>query len=305
MIKKIFRKSIYFLFFTKNYFIKFLMLLLLFIGITIHQNNSVTVTRYKVSNEKIPKSFNNFKIVQLSDIQNDYQGEKIIYLYKKIKKEKPDIIVITGDLVDLKKYNKENTLELLDYINDVAPIYFVYGNHEIAANIQNNHDSLIDEMKDLGVRILDIESDTISIDGEHINIIGIQDPSAARGIERLSEISNGEEIIRVMIDEVLNKVTDKEKFTLLLSHRPEYFEAYISPYIDLVLSGHAHGGQIRLPFIGGLYSPNQGYFPKYTSGVHKIDNTKMIISRGLGNSYRFSLRIFNTPEIVSITLKSK
>lgn len=300
LIKVIFE----FIIFTVKCCLAFALVIFVFVGITIYQNSTIKVTKYDVKNSKIPKSFNDFKIVQLSDIHNDYYGDKLTDLIDKVKKEEPNIIVITGDLVDAQRYNVENTLDFIDAIKDIAPIYFIYGNHDICIEGDSYYTRMVEDLENRGVIFLNIKEDKITIGDDSINIIGIQDPSVVYAIEKFAYLETSEEKTRAMIEEVLNEVDTENNFTIMLAHRPEYFEVYTNYNIDLVLTGHAHGGQFRIPFIGGLYAPNQGLFPKYTSGVHSSNNTEMIISRGLGNS-RFPIRVFNTPEIVSITLKSK
>ena len=300
LIKVIFE----FIIFTVKCCLAFALVIFVFVGITIYQNSTIKVTKYDVKNSKIPKSFNDFKIVQLSDIHNDYYGDKLTDLIDKVKKEEPNIIVITGDLVDAQRYNVENTLNFIDAIKDIAPIYFIYGNHDICIEGDSYYTRMVEDLENRGVIFLNIKEDKITIGDDSINIIGIQDPSVVYAIEKFAYLETSEEITRGMIQEFLNEVDTENNFTIMLAHRPEYFEVYANYNIDLVLTGHAHGGQFRIPFIGGLYAPNQGLFPKYTSGVHSSNNTEMIISRGLGNS-RFPIRVFNTPEIVSITLKSK
>lgn len=293
-----------FIVFTVKCCLAFALIVFVFVGITIYQNSTIKVTEYSIKNKKLPKSFNNFKIVQLSDIHNDYDGDKLNDLTNKVKKEEPNIIVITGDLVDAQRYNVPNTLNFIDAIKDIAPIYFIYGNHDIGIEGDSYYTRMVEDLEARGVTFLNIKNNTIAIGNDSINIVGIQDPSVVHAIERLAVLETQEEKTRKMIEEVLNGIDDKNNFTLMLAHRPEYFKIYTDYNIDLVLTGHAHGGQFRMPLIGGLYAPNQGLLPKYTSGVHRNNNTEMIISRGLGNS-RFPIRIFNTPEIVSITLKSK
>ena len=300
LIKVIFE----FIIFTVKCCLAFALVIFVFVGITIYQNSTIKVTKYDVKNSKIPKSFNDFKIVQLSDIHNDYYGDKLTDLIDKVKKEEPNIIVITGDLVDAQRYNVENTLDFIDAIKDIAPIYFIYGKHDICIEGDSYYTRMVEDLENRGVIFLNIKEDKITIGDDSINIIGIQDPSVVYAIEKFAYLETSEEKTRAMIEEVLNEVDTENNFTIMLAHRPEYFEVYTNYNIDLVLTGHAHGGQFRIPFIGGLYAPNQGLFPKYTSGVHSSNNTEMIISRGLGNS-RFPIRVFNTPEIVSITLKSK
>lgn len=300
----IFKKTVEFIIFTLKCLLSLSLVTFIFVAITYHQNSSITVNKYKIKSKSIPKSFNNFKIVHLSDIHNDYYGYKLENLVSKIEKESPDIIVITGDLVDAQKYNVENTLGFVESIKNIAPIYFVYGNHDIAINGDAHYKRMVEQLKEKGIIFMNIESDSIIRGGDSINILGIQDPSTVYSIEDFNNIYSTEEKVRLMLDKVVENKTNKESFTILLSHRPEFINIYKEYEVDLVLSGHAHGGQFRIPFLGGIYAPGQGFFPKYTAGLHEENDTKLIISRGLGNS-RLPVRIFNTPELVSITLKSK
>ena len=224
------------------------------------------------------------KILQISDLHDATFGESQRKLVKKIKKTNPNLIFITGDLIDSNRYNLDQSLELVrQIIGDIAPIYYVTGNHEIATNdIDNIKTSLID----LGVKVLSNEERIIEYNGESIRIIGIEDPL------------NG-----IPISEALSQFEQNDLFTLVLSHRPETFQDYIDNNMDIVFSGHAHGGQFRIPGVGGLVAPGQGLFPRYTAGMYTENTTHMIVSRGLGNSV-IPVRVLNSPEIVLVTLKS-
>ena len=139
--------------------------------------------------------------------------------------------------------------------------------------------------------ILEDEAVQLSRDGESITLIGLSDPSFARGADMFGDASD-------MVSTKLKDLMEGESgYTILLSHRPELFDSYAACNVDLVFSGHAHGGQFRLPLVGGLIAPNQGLFPKYDAGVFLTDNTHMVVSRGLGNSI-IPLRFYNRPEIV-------
>ena len=152
-------------------------------------------------------------------------------------------------------------------------------------------------MKSAGVNILENSYSSISKENSKINIIGINDPS----FDALQLYGYTDQQI---ISKDLEKLTNNsDEYTILLSHRPELFDTYCSYNINLVFAGHAHGGQIRLPFIGGVIAPNQGFFPQYTSGLYQKGNTNMIVSRGLGNS-AFPFRINNRPEIVVVKLSN-
>ena len=205
-------------------------------------------------------------------------------MIKKIKELKPDMIFITGDIVDYKKYKLKSMIQFLDGIKDICPVYFVNGNHEWKSG-------KVGEINyEAGKRITSANNNKIVIKKgvSEICVSGIDVPMWS---------SAGDEYIKDF------EMVKDERFTILLAHRPDYFREYAACGFDLVFSGHAHGGQVRLPFIGGLFAPNQGFFPKYTSGVYEKDRTKMVVSRGLGNSV-IPLRLFNRPEIVEVELKT-
>lgn len=269
-------------------------ILLFFISIYLYyENNYLQVSDYTIESDKIPKDFDDFKIVQISDFHNTKSKKLTNDIIKEIKKQRPNIIVITGDLIDSKKYNLQVSLDFLKSIKDIAPIYYVSGNHESGSG---KYDEITSSLKDIGIKILDDEFDIISINEDKIAILGLRDPSFYPSY--ISDQSKYD------LKETINNIDDNNIFKLLISHRPEIFKIYVENNIDLVLTGHAHGGQIRIPFIGGLIAPNQGLFPKYTSGTFKEKNTTMIVSRGIGNSI-LPFRVNNRPELVVIKLKNK
>lgn len=262
---------------------KFLMFIIVIIILLYISNSWIQTTEITVESDRVPASFDGIKVLQISDLHDATFGDNQEKLVKKVKNTDPDLIFITGDLIDSNRYNLEQSLELVRKIIDLAPIYYVTGNHEIATNdIENIKTSL----SDLGVNVLTNEEQTIENNGEQIRIIGIEDPL------------NG-----VLVSEALSNFEDSELFTLVLSHRPETFQDYVDYEMDVVFSGHAHGGQFRLPGLGGLVAPGQGLFPSYTAGMYTENTTHMIVSRGLGNSV-IPVRVFNSPEIVLVTLKS-
>ncbi|MCZ8535080.1 metallophosphoesterase [Psychrobacillus psychrodurans] len=262
---------------------KFLMFVVAVIILLYISNSWIQTTEISVESDRVPTSFDGVKILQISDLHDATFGENQEKLVKKVKKTDPDLIFITGDLIDSNRYNLDQSLELVRQIVDLAPIYYVTGNHEIATNdIENIKNSLTE----LGVNVLSNEEQIIEHKGEDIRIIGIEDPL------------NG-----ILVNEALSQFEENDLFTLVLSHRPETFQDYVDYKMDVVFSGHAHGGQFRLPGLGGLVAPGQGLFPSYTAGMYSENNTHMIVSRGLGNS-AIPVRIFNSPEIVVVTLKS-
>jgi len=274
--------------------ISLIVILLLFCGFYLYfQNTALQVTKFLIVDSKIPKSFNNYRIIQISDFHNTTSKKLTNQLVEEITKEEPNIIVITGDLIDSRRTNIDVAIDFLKKIKDIAPIYYVSGNHESRIS---EYETLKKEMNDLGINLLDNELIEIQKKDDIINLIGIDDPSFSNTIE-----VDDCEIIEDQI-KIINY--DENFYTILLSHRPEAFKTYVNENINLIFSGHAHGGQIRLPFIGGIFVPNQGFFPKYTSGKYEEKNTTMIVSRGIGNSL-FPFRINNRPELIVVELKNK
>ncbi|MFV0343897.1 MAG: metallophosphoesterase, partial [Anaerocolumna sp.] len=239
----------------------------------IWQNNSIVITETEYTNAKIPDAFNDYVICQISDLHNKEFGENQRNILNKISRISPDIIVITGDIVDRRKYNLEVAMEFVKGAIDIAPIYYVSGNHEAWSN---QYTSIKNSLVNEGVVVLDDTMSQITINESSIDIVGVSDPDFLT-----SKYSEGTDIS--YMEQQLKQWSENQNFTILLSHRPELFHMYVENNMDLVFSGHAHGGQIRLPFVGGLVAPDQGVFPKYTSGQHKEEDTTMFVSRGLGN----------------------
>lgn len=263
-------------------------------------NKALTVTSITITNDKISDSFSGFKIVQISDLHNEEFGEGNYKLIEKLKQIAPNVIVLTGDIIDANRLNAEVSIAFAERVVDVAPTYYVTGNHEGAFQeyMPDEYDEYIYRMKQAGINILDDMEVTWTIGDDELSIIGINDFSVFRHGPNYSKGSQEESIT-----ERLGWFDYLKNYKILLSHRPELFDVYVENGVDLVLSGHAHGGQIRIPFIGGIYSPGQGLFPKYDSGVFTMGDTQMVVSRGLGNS-RFPLRVNNRPEIIVVELRN-
>ncbi|MFK4289797.1 putative MPP superfamily phosphohydrolase [Bacillus sp. RC240] len=264
------------------------------VGISIFlylQNNLISITEVKITSSKIPSSFKGYKILQISDLHNKKFGDNQDVLIQKVKSINPDIIAITGDLIDSKSYDAEMSMQVIRELVKEYPVYFVTGNHE---KWSGKYNSLEKNLKKQHVTVLRNEHVIIQKGGHEINLLGIDDPEFNTGdIDEGSIVKDA--IVKAKIE------TQPDRYNVLLSHRPEFLEEYAEEKVDLVLSGHAHGGQVRLPFIGGLVAPNQGILPKYTAGLYEQQNTSMIVSRGLGNSI-IPQRVFNRPEIVVVQL---
>lgn len=267
--------------------------LIILIGVWIYWGNTtILINRIEIHNPKIPNSFNNYKIAHISDLHNhDWKNQ----LIDKLKKESPDIIVITGDIIDSRRTNEYLALVFLIEAKEIAPIYYVAGNHEAR---HNYYPKFKIEMENLGVHVLDNKSVMLNKNGEEIKLLGIDDPSFTKKNEILSTNSD------ILKHHIKNMDDGFEGFKILLAHRPEFFQSYKESGMDLIFSGHAHGGQVRLPLIGGIVAPGQGFLPKYDSGLYKEDDSQLVVSRGLGNSI-IPIRINNNPELIIIRLYSK
>jgi len=265
---------------------------LLFMWI-IWSNITVGITHYTVSSDRIPSAFEQYKIAVVSDVHNARFGKDNRYLIAAIEKERPDIIAITGDLVDSSKTDIEAANRLVQELVRIAPCYYVTGNHE--AWIGSRYRELEKKLLDAGVVILHGNFVNLGNNNETIQLAGLDD----------SDFRNGDLNVQgKRPEEVFEEMGLTEDYCILLAHRPENFSTYVSADIDLVLSGHAHGGQVRLPFIGGVAAPGQGLFPKYDAGEYSENNTTMIVSRGIGNSV-VPVRINNRPEVVIVTLQTE
>lgn len=271
-------------------------LLLILVIWTIWSNIALMVSTITVSNSRIPSGFSGFKIAQISDFHNSEIGENNYKLLKMLSDTEPNIIAITGDLVDSRHTNIDIALDFVKEAVKIAPVYYVPGNHEAYLS---QYGKLKTSLKLEGVIVLEDESLQLEHNGEKITLIGLADPNFSINSGNTSEKNSD------MVSNKLKNLNDVEnRYTILLSHRPELFETYVNCNIDLVLSGHAHGGQFRLPFIGGVFAPNQGLFPKYDSGLYTDGDTNMVVSRGIGNS-DMPVRFNNRPEIVLVKLISK
>lgn len=264
-------------------------LLVLFVAWVIWSNKALQLNTYVVSSNKVPERFNGFKIAQVSDLHNEEFGKENKKLIKLLKNSEPDIIVITGDLIDSKNTKVEVALKFIEQAMQIAPCYYVTGNHE---SWTKEYENLKKGLIELGVVVLEDEAVIIESLGDSLEIVGVMDPSFKAG-------NNGTEI-----EKSLQKIVDGDNFTVLLSHRPELFSVYCDCDIELVLTGHAHGGQFRIPFMGGLVAPDQGYFPQFDSGRFTDRNTTMIVSRGIGNSI-VPIRFNNRPEVILVVLESE
>lgn len=256
------------------------------------QNNRIVISKHRVKVKNFPSSFNGFKILHISDLHNKTFGKRQVNLLKKMLALQPDIIIITGDIIDRRRTDFEPVHHLLVGISQY-PVYYVPGNHEAWST---HYVQLKQLLVDHGVEVLENAEKRIVRDEQAVFLYGLKDPGFYSKVDHKFKH-------REILDTHLNN-WNLEGFSILLSHRPEYFDVYAAKGIDISFSGHAHGGQIRFPFIGAIMAPHQGFFPKYSAGMYQISNSRLFLSRGLGNSL-FPFRIFNHPELILVTLESK
>lgn len=256
-------------------------------------NATLELNAYPIVCPQLPESFDGYRIAHVSDLHNTQIGKDNGQLLAMLRETDPDIIAITGDLIDSRNTNAAIALQFVQEAVKIAPCYYVTGNHEARVN---EYSKLKNGLVSAGVIVLEDESAEISIAGESITLIGVNDPSF--NTDYL--LGDSETVMRTKLSALY---TDGDDYTILLSHRPELFDTYADYNIDLILSGHAHGGQFRIPFIGGVLAPNQGFFPEFDAGIYTDSNTNMLVSRGIGNSL-FPFRINNRPEVILIELSS-
>ena len=260
---------------------------------TVWGNTALELNTYTVSSDALSDAFNGYRIAHVSDLHNAEMGDGNEKLLAMLRAAEPDMIAITGDMIDSRNTDVEVALNFAEKAMQIAPCYYVTGNHEARVS---EYDELKAGLEACGVIVLENEREQIEMSGEFITILGVDDPSF--NTDYL--FGDSASVVSSTLAEIS---TEDDVFTVLLSHRPELFDTYVACGMDLTLSGHAHGGQFRLPFVGGLVAPNQGFFPKYDSGIYTENGTNMIVSRGIGNSL-LPFRFNNRPEVILIELRS-
>lgn len=249
----------------------------------------LSVTRLSLEFENLPRGFDGFKIVQLSDLHGSEFGQDNARLIEAVAKEEPDIIALTGDFLDEGKAGRELPAlgALVAELIKLAPVYFVSGNHDWASGASSE---LFETLTAAGVVCLRNDFVYLERGGDVIVLGGVDDPNGPVDMETPDEF-----VARLRSEA-------PGAFTLLLAHRAYWAERYPELDVDLILCGHTHGGIVRLPFLGGVAGTNFALFPEYDAGLFETESYKLYISRGLGNSVPLP-RFLNTPELVSITLK--
>ncbi len=243
------------------------------------------------------KAFNlgGLRIAHISDYHNRKSELVDSQIFKALRANRPDIIFITGDLIDCSKTDVQKSIEFCTRLCEIAPVYYVTGNHECNFSItnQSDFDNMLLQLEQMGVIVLRQSFVTHQLEnGKSVNIYGIDDP--------YFHCSYSSEITDATHDLCESFTIDKNEMNILLAHHPEQLSVYAEFGFDYVFSGHAHGGQGRL-FNQGIIAPDQGFFPKYTGGLYTEENTTMILSRGVGNSI-VPVRVFNRPNLIFFEL---
>lgn len=256
--------------------IKYIIIVACLVSFSYYSNNALEVTVIEVESDKIQEDV---RIVHLSDLHGKQFGEDNKKLIQLIKEQNPDIIAFTGDLIDSRRQdNIEESISFIEELSKLYEVYFILGNHDNSLKRRDLYSDDIDS----------IEGDFYYLQGDYNNI----------------KVNNND--LSIMCFDIytdrIESFKDEDSFKVLLNHYPQNFDNYNIYDIDLVLTGHTHGGQFDLPFVGGVYAPGQGLFPEYYKGIYEENDTYMVVSRGLGNS-AFPQRLFNRPEVVVIDLK--
>lgn len=298
-----------------------IILLLLYLG-----NNWLQVTHCQVNVKGLPQSFAGFRIVLLSDLHAKEFGRENKRLAAVIDREKPDLIIAAGDLINSTADDGSAFLNLLKGLDGKYPVYFSLGNHEQIVRERDReqntrvYQEFVKQVQEAGGVVLDNQQAEIKRGRESIALYGFTSmlyhylPERAAAAQLKSGLTSvlahysgrntayweGSELKADFIEKKLGRAPDGQT-TILLAHNPKYLAEYADWGADLVLAGHIHGGMIRLPFIGGVFSPDISLFPTYQAGLYREGNTALYVSRGLGLSV-IPFRVFNPPEVAVLTL---
>lgn len=274
------------------------------------QLNWIQITDFDIRDVKIPNAFEGYKIVQLSDLHSKEFGKDNQRLIQKVDKLSPDVIFVTGDASNSVGDNGRVFLSLAGNLVKKYPVYYILGNHEQISQVigkrkgNNWVKGFLEELDRLGVHIIDDQKTELVREGQKIGLYGLDIPLM---YYRAHDVPYGKDETLFTAESVKQILSqpDKNQYNILLAHTPYFFRQYAAWGADLVFAGHVHGGIIRVPFKGGLLSPEQYYWPKYYGGLYNEWGAGLIVNRGLGESPSIPVRIFNRPEITVVTLHSE
>lgn len=258
--------------------------------------NWLTVTHFTVRSSKISEPF---RIVLVSDLHEHQFGRDNEKLAEKIREQSPDLIVIDGDMINGDSENADTAVELVRALKEAAPVYYSFGNHEYSY-MEAGHEDLTEELEAAGAVVLNYQSIDIDVKGNQIRLGGLYEYGFETGMQ--SEEENERAI------PYLEEYTDTDRYLIMCAHRPESFYPWDMADqwgIDLVLSGHLHGGQVIIPGVGGLYNSLDGFFPKFDYGQYKLGDSDMVITRGLGSNPKMLPRFNNPPEIAVVEVEAR
>ena len=263
--------------------------------------NSLEAEEYTISSDRINSEV---KLALISDLHDHTFGEKNEELVQMLKEQEPDLILMAGDMINDISKDSHVAVELIEQVKDIAPVYYSLGNQE-EDYIGRGTSDLLNELKDAGAIVLDESYQDIQVNGNAIRLGGMYDYAFALD----GNNTTTKESMRPSLYQFLTDFQDTDSYRLMMAHRPDSFifgDATRTWEIDLVVSGHNHGGQVILPFLGGIYGGDQGWFPKYVDGVHHFKKVKnMVITRGLGSGEEKLPRFNNKPEVVMIYLEKE
>ena len=258
--------------------------------------NWLTVTHFTVRSSKISEPF---RIVLVSDLHEHQFGRDNEKLAEKIREQSPDLIVIDGDMINGDSENADTAVELVRALKEAAPVYYSFGNHEYSY-MEAGHEDLTEELEAAGAVVLNYQSIDIDVKGNQIRLGGLYEYGFETGMQ--SEEENERAI------PYLEEYADTDRYLIMCAHRPESFYPWDMADqwgIDLVLSGHLHGGQVIIPGVGGLYNSLDGFFPKFDYGQYKLGDSDMVITRGLGSNPKMLPRFNNPPEIAVVEVEAR
>ena len=277
-------------------------LIFIIIKIYVHYENlNLEVTHYTIHSKNIPISFQGLRFIVLSDLHNNSFGKDNIRLLDEISEINPEFIIIAGDMIIGNAHNDYSiALSLLSKLAAKYPLYYGYGNHE--QRVMSGGDCFDEHFEDykdclqkLGVHFLNNEQINIYHNEDTITIAGLK--IGAEYFRKWKQPKISTEYLQKLVG-----FSDNQCYNILIAHNPVYFKNYMECGADLILSGHIHGGIIRLPFAGGVISPQYKFFPKYDAGRFEKDGKTMLVSRGLG-LHTIKIRMFNRPELMVVTLE--
>lgn len=283
------------------------------------ERRSIELCHYHIKNQKLSKN-TDIRLLVVADLHSKDYGDNNAPLIHLIKEESPQAILIPGDMiVGKKRENVTTAVNLIKELNRIAPVYYSLGNHEqrmksyaydpeskeyetvldLEKDYISKYNHYINEVKAAGAIILDNENLMVKINEEEITITGLSIPLSY--FEKFNyKLMETEEVSSLLGSET----GAKENLQILLAHNPVHMEAYTKWGADLVVSGHLHGGIIRLPFIGGLITPQVKLFPRYHGGLYRVNKKTAVVSRGLGE-HTVNIRVFNSPEVSVIHLRGE